>query len=178
MGVILIVILYPPHIISVSQIFSFLFYTGGAISIVLLPLVLRKDKNGKTLLSEIGVPFFILFNFLGGGALFTSLILLFNYTGRSTATYTEIYKLGEKDSRYKVGSYTGIVYHLIDNPRPDEVDLRWFDLKDNYTVFKRQYIQLEFSKGLFGIEVFEKRSAVSDSSGSDYIEVPLIGDGY
>ena len=154
------------------------FACGLITNVVLLTIVFRKNQKGIRLISEIGIPFYAILNIIGGGSFITGLILLLNLAGKSQEINTEIYALGERDKNYNVGTYNGIVYHLQDNFRPEEVDFRWFNIQDNYKILKKKFIQLDFKDGLFGIEIFEGRGAVSDIKGSNYEVIPLLGDGY
>ena len=154
------------------------FACGLITNVVLLTIVFRKNQKGIRLISEIGIPFYAILNIIGGGSFITGLILLLNLAGKSQEINTEIYALGERDKNYNAGTYNGIVYHLQDNFRPEEVDFRWFNIQDNYKILKKKFIQLDFKDGLFGIEIFEGRGAVSDIKGSNYEVIPLLGDGY
>ena len=177
-GIIAIVIFFPFHVITVPTIFKMVFACGLITNVVLLPIVLRKNQKGIRLISEIGIPFYAILNIIGGGSFITGLILHLNFAGKSQEINTEIYALGERDENYNAGTYNGIVYRLQDNFRPEEVDFRWFNIQDNYKILKKKFIQLDFKDGLFGIEIFEGRGAVSDIKGSNYEVIPLLGDGY
>lgn len=177
-GVIMIVLAYPDTIITVGTIFMFVFIFGIVINLAMLPLVLKKNTNGKSFLKELGIPFFTILNFAGGGALLTGIFLMLNLAGRSADIHTETYEFGKRDPNYYASTYSGVIYTLIDNQRPDEIELRWFDLKHIGTIVRMKHLQWKFSDGLFGIEIFESRGFVSDMEGSDYQEVPLLGDGF
>ena len=177
-GVFMIVYFFPDHIITFSTLTKIILTTGIVINLAILPIGLKKNKKGKTLISEIGSVFYILLNFFGGGVFITGLILMLNFAGRSTETHSEHYKFGGRDPHYRAGSYNGVVYTLENNKNPEEIDHRWFELKNISAITNKGYLEIKYSSGLFGIDVFEERGITSDISGSDYEEVPLIGSGY
>tara|TARA_B100000683_G_scaffold277940_1_gene341036 strand:- start:5314 stop:6051 length:738 start_codon:yes stop_codon:yes gene_type:complete len=177
-GVLMIVYFFPDHIIKLSTITKMILLIGIVLNLVALPLGFKKNKKGKTLISEIGTVFYILLNFFGGGVFITGLILMLNFAGRSTETHSEHYKFGGKDSHYRASSYSGVVYTLENNKNPEEVDHRWFQLKNISAITKKGFLEIKYSSGLFGIDVFEERGITSDINGSDYEKIPLIGSGY
>ena len=177
-GVFMIVFFFPDHIITFSTVTTLILITGIILNLAILPLGLKKNKKGKTLISEIGTVFYILLNFFGGGVFITGLILMLNFAGRSIETHSEHYKFGGRDPLYRVGSYNGVVYTLENNKNPEEIDHRWFELKNIPAITNKGYLEIRYSSGLFGIDIFEERGITTDLSGSDYEEVPLIGAGY
>lgn len=177
-GVFMIVIFFPDTIITLSSVFTLILTIGIITTLAILPIGLKKNKTGKTLISEIGTVFFILLNFAGGGVFLTGLMIMLNFAGRSTDTFSEHYKIAGKDPMYRAGAYNGIVYLLEDNLHPEEVDSRWFALKDIRNLTEKGHLEIRYSTGLFGIDIFEERGITSDLDGTDYVKTPLIGDGY
>ena len=147
-------------------------------NIAILPLGLKKNAKGENLISEIGTVFYILLNFFGGGIFITGLFLMLNFAGRSVETHSEHYEILKRDSNYRAGTYNGVVYNLKDYKLPNEVDHRWFDLKSIGEISRKKHLEIKYSSGLFGIDIFEERGITSDLSGSDYVETPLLGDGF
>lgn len=176
-GVITTIGLFPSHFITVSTVLKMVIISGLFTAGLCLFYAVKKDEKGKSLLSELGIPFYLLLNVFCGGAFFTSLILLFNFVGRGD-TRTEVYEFGKRDPNYKAGSYSGVVYQLKNYPYENEVDYRWFAIKHIGPISNGALLQMDISEGAFGIDVFEQRGFVSDSTGANFKTVELLGDGY
>lgn len=177
-GVLLTAIFFADALTSISTVFSFILVLGIVSILIGLPLALKKDEKGISHLKNVGAPFFIGISILGGGALLTGIAFTLNSVGKSSEPTVSIYKLGERDKKYRTGSYSGIVYHLENDAFQDQVDLRWFRVEDNYKIKTKGYVHYELYEGLLGIQIFGSRGAVSDSIGSDYIELSTLGDGF
>ena len=143
-GVFMIVIFFPDTIITLSTIFTLILVLGIVLNLALLPLDLKKNPKGKTMISEVGTVFFILLNFAGGGILLTGLMMALNFAGRSPETFSEHYVIEGKDPYYRAGSYSGIVYLLKDYKHPAEIDLRWFNLKDIRNLSEKGHLEIRF----------------------------------
>ncbi len=177
-GMFMIVVFFPDTIITVSTIATLIFILGIILNLAILPLGLKKNQKGKTLISEVGTTFFILLNFAGGGIFLTGLMMMLNFAGRSPETISEHYVITGKDPMYRAGSYSGIVYLLEDFKHPAEVDLRWFELKDIRNLSEKGHLEIRYSEGLLGLLIFEERGITSDLQGTDYVKTPLLGEGY
>ena len=153
-GVFMIVFFFPGQMITFSKVTLIILTAGIVLNLAILPLGLRKNKKGKTLISEIGSAFYILLNFFGGGVFLTGLILMLNFAGRSVETHSEHYKFGERDPNYRVSHYSGVVYILENNKHPEETNLRWFELKNTRAIMEKGHLEIRFSSGLFGIDIF------------------------
>lgn len=177
-GAILILVYFPDTIVSLNTVFSLIIILGLLAMAAVLPVALKKNKKGVTYLKNIGVPFFVGISLLGGGSLLTGLTMSLNTLGKSSEPTVEIHKVAGRDKKYKISTYSGVVYQLEKNALEEEVDLRWFELTDNYYIKQKGYIQYEISDGLFGMRVFESRGTVTDTLGTDYKAIETLGDGY
>ncbi len=178
LGIFMIAFFFSDLIIQFSTITTIVLVVGVFMNIAILPLGLKKNAKGENLISEIGTVFYILLNFFGGGIFITGLFLMLNFAGRSVETHSEHYEILKRDSNYRAGTYNGVVYNLKDYKLPNEVDHRWFDLKSIGEISRKKHLEIKYSSGLFGIDIFEERGITSDLSGSDYVETPLLGDGF
>ena len=65
---------------------------------------------------------------------------------------------------------------MENNKHPEETNLRWFELKNTRAIMEKGHLEIRFSSGLFGIDIFEERGITSDLSGSDYVRTPFPGE--